>query len=145
MENPRFFRRDERALATVQRRLAKETKGTPEFRHRKRAINHIHQRIANRRRDFAHKQARKLVNTYQLIAFEDLDIADMQDGNGHSMNKSIGDVAWNRFVQFATSKARPKGTRAGRSVVLVDPRNTTKACSSCGEIVPKALSVGGNG
>jgi putative transposase len=137
VDNPRFFRKDEAALVAVHRRLSKETKGTPEYRYRKRAINHVHKRIANRRRDFAHKESRKLVNEYQMIAFEDLDITDMQDGNNRGMNKSIGDVAWNQFVQFTASKAED----AGRSIVLVDPRNTTKACSKCGEIVPKRLSV----
>ena len=137
IDNPRFFRQDEKALAKAQRRLSKETKGTPQSRKRKRVINHIHQRIANRRRDFAHKESRKLVNEYQLVAFEKLDIIDMKDGSHRGLNKSIGDVAWNQFVQFTTSKAE----EAGRSVVLVDPRNTTKACSGCGEIVPKSLSV----
>ena len=139
--NPRFFRKDEQALATVQRRLSKATKGTPEYRHRKRAINHIHQRIANRRRNFAHQESRKLINQYQLIAFEDLNITDMMAPRGYpnhrGMNKSIGDVAWNQFVQCCSSKAED----AGRTVVLVDPRNTTKMCSRCGEIVPKKLSV----
>ena len=136
IDNPRFFRKDEDALVAVQRRLSKETKGTPEFHRRKRALNHIHQRISNRRNNFAHQESRKLVNEYQLIAFEDLNITDMMDGNHRGMNKSIGDVAWNQFVQVTTSKAEG----AGRRVVLVDPRNTTKMCSRCGEIVPKKLS-----
>ena len=139
--NPRFFRKDEQALATVQRRLSKEEKGGcpqgAEYRHCKRAINHIHQRIANRRRNFAHQESRKLIYHYQLIAFEDLNITDMMNGNFSGMNKSIGDVAWNQFVQCCSSKAED----AGRTVVLVDPRNTTKMCSRCGEIVPKKLSV----
>jgi putative transposase len=137
IDNPRFFRQDEKALAKAQRRLSKETKGMPQYRKRKRVINHIHQRIANRRRDFAHKESRKLVNDYQLVAFEKLDIIDIKNGSHRSMNKSIGDAAWHQFVQFTTSKAED----AGRSVVLVDPRNTTKACSGCGEMVPKSLSV----
>ncbi len=141
IDNPRFFRKDEAALALVQRRLAKETKGTPQYRHRKRAINHVHQRIANRRKDFAHKLSRKLINEYQLIAFEDLNITGMMAPRGYpnhrGMNKSIGDVAWHQFVQYATYKAE----EADRGVVLVDPRNTTKLCSRCGEIVPKKLSV----
>lgn len=136
IDNPRFFRQDEKALAKAQRRLSKETKRTPQYRRRKRVINHIHQRIANRRRDFAHKESRKLVNQYQLVAFENLNIIDMKDGSHRGLNKSIGDVAWHQFVQFTTSKAE----EAGRRVVLVDPRNTTKACSGCGEIVPKKLS-----
>jgi putative transposase len=70
-----------------------------------------------------------------------LNIIDLQDGNHRGMNKSIGDVAWHQFVQFTARKARLRGNRAGRSVVLVAPRNTTKTGSHCGELVPKPLSV----
>jgi putative transposase len=116
IDNPRFFRKDENALAKAQRRLSQETKGTPPYLKRKRVINHIHQRIANRRRDFAHKASRQLVNEYQLVAFENLDIIDMKAPRGHpnhrGMNKSIGDIAWYQFVQFTTSKiAQPSCLR----------------------------------
>jgi putative transposase len=136
IENPRFFRKDEKALAKAQRRLSKCEKGTPEYRKHKRVIQHIHQRIANRRSDFAHKLSRRLVNEFQIVAFEDLDIQDMQDGNWRSMNKSISDAAWGQLVQYTAYKAE----WAGRSMVKVDPRNTTQMCSGCGEIVKKDLS-----
>lgn len=135
--NPRFFRRDEKALVKAQRKLSKSEKGTPERRKRKRAVQHIHQRIANCRRDFAHQQARKLVNTYQLIVFEDLDIQGLQNGGHRGLNKSIADAAWHQLVTITTSKAEG----AGRRVLLVDPRNTTQLCSGCGEVVRKGLSV----
>jgi len=135
--NPRFFRKDEKALAKAQRKLSKCEKGTPEHTRCKRVIQHIHQRIANRRADFAHKLSRRLVDEFQIVVFEDLNIQDMQDGNWRSMNKSISDAAWGQLVQYTTYKA----AWAGRSCVLVDPRNTTKMCSRCGQIVEKALSV----
>ena len=135
--NPRFFREDERALAKAQRCLSACEKGTPEYRKRKRVVQHIHKRIANRRRDFAHQVSRELVNRFQLIAFEDLDIQDMQNGNHRGMNKSIADVAWGRLVQYTSFKAE----EAGRTVARVDPRQTTQMCSGCGEIVSKDLSV----
>lgn len=135
-ENPRFFRSEEKALAKAQRRLSQYEKGTVEFRKHKRVVRHIHQRIVNQRRDFSHKLSRRLVDTFQVIALENLDIKDMQDGNFRGMNKSIGDAAWNQLVQHISYKAE----KAGRNVVLVDPCNTTKACSDCGEIVPKRLS-----
>ncbi len=137
IENPRFFREAERSLAIAQRRLSKEISGTSKYRQRKRIVTHAYRGIANRRWDFAHKVARKLIDQYQLIAFEKLDVIGMMDGNFPGMNKSIADAAWNQVVQFATYKAED----AGRGVVLVDPRNTTKACSRCGEIVPKPLSM----
>ena len=135
--NPRFFRRDEKTLAKAQRRLSKYTKDTPEYRKQKRVIQHIHQRIANRRKDFAHKLSRCLVNDFQIIAFEDLDIRDMQNGNWRSMNKNISDAAWRQFRQYTAYKAE----YAGRTCVAVDPRNTTQMCSGCSQIVPKGLAV----
>lgn len=135
--NPRFFRRGEKSLARAQRRLSKREKGTPEYRKSKRVVQHVHQRIANRRKDFAHKLSRKLVNEYQIIAFEDLDIQQMQENNWRGLNKSIGDAAWGQLTRYTIYKAE----YAGRECVLVDPRGTTQECSSCGEIVPKDLSV----
>ena len=137
IENPRFFKRDQAALAKAQRRLSSDAKGTPQRRKHKRVVQHIHARVANRRYDFAHQTARRLVNEYQMLAFEKLQIQEMQDGNFRSMNRSIADVAWSQFTQCCSSKAE----EAGRTIVLVDPRGTTQMCSGCGTTVPKDLSV----
>lgn len=135
--NPRFFRQGEKTIAKAQRRLSKCKKGSPEYHERKRVIQHIHQRITNRRKDFAHKLSRQLVNDFQIIAFEKLDIQRMQENNWRSMNKSISDAAWGQLIRFTTEKAE----WAARSVVLVNPCNTTQICSNCGKIVRKDLSV----
>jgi putative transposase len=52
------------------------------------------------------------------------------------MRNSILDVAWSQFISMTDTKAE----EAGRRVVLVNPRNTSKLCSSCGELVQKRLS-----
>jgi putative transposase len=135
--NPRFFRQDERALAKAQRRLSECEKGTAEYRKRRRVVQHIHQRIANRRNDFAHQLSRRLADTFQLVVFEGLDIRDMQKNGYRSLRKSISDAAWNQLVQYTRYKAE----KAGRACVRVDPRGTTQECFACGEVVPKDLSV----
>lgn len=135
--NPRFFRQEEKALAKAQRKLSGAEKGTPERVKRRKVVARIHERIANKRRDFAHKLSRRLVNEFQVIAFERLEIQEMQNGNWHSINKSIGDAAWHQLRQFTSSKAE----EAGRSVAEVEPRGTTQRCSRCGAWVPKDLSV----
>src|SRR5204862_1713403 len=94
----------------------------------------IHERIGNRRSDFAHKQSRELVNTYQVIVFEDL--APLEMGRSKGMRKSIMDVTWTQFISMTIGKA----AEAGRTVILVNPRNTSKMCSHCGELVEKKLS-----
>lgn len=134
--NPRFFRKDEKELAKAQRKLSKAEKGAPERKKAKKVVSQIHERITNKRTDFAHQLSRKIVNAYQLIAFEKLNIKGMRENGFRGIRKSIGDVAWNQFMQFTAYKAE----EAGRSVVFVDPRNTSKRCSRCGQIVEKKLS-----
>jgi putative transposase len=137
IDNPRFFRRDEKALRKAQRKLSAQEQGTPARAKARRVVQHIHQRITNRRTDFAHKASRKLVNRYQVIVCEELDIRDMQ-ANGHrSRNKSIADAAWGQFLQYTSAKA----AEAGRTLLKVFPRGTTQDCSGCGATVPKGLSV----
>lgn len=135
IDNPRFFRKEQKALAKAQRRLNK-SKGQPKFR---KVVSRVHERIANKRSDFAHKLSRQLVNTYGVIVFEKLDIKGMMSQHtvvfGNKLNKSIADVAWHQFAQFVSYKAAD----AGRIFLQVDPRNTSKRCSRCSSIVPKEL------
>lgn len=135
IDNPRFFRRDEKELAKAQRKLSKAEKGTPERAKRRKAVQHIHQRIANRRRNFAHQKSRELVNTFGFMAFEDLQIRNMLQN--HRLAKSISDAAWRQLIRYTTYKAE----NAGRVVVLVEPSNTSQRCSGCGELVEKALDM----
>ena len=134
IENPRFFRSDEKILAKAQRKLSKAKMGTPERKKARKVVTHIHERIANRRLNFAHQISRKLVDRYGMIAFEDLNIKTMQ--KNHHLAKSIADVAWNMFVSITQNKAE----EAGSCVILVDPRNTSQRCSRCEMLVAKTLS-----
>ena len=137
IDNPHFYRRDEADLKRVQQRkdAAKNAQNWPENAKQKGILARIHERIANRRADFAHKRSRELVDTYHVIVFEDL--APLELGKSRGMRKSILDVAWTQFISMTVAKA----VEAGRRVILVNPRNTTKMCSSCGELGPKTLSV----
>src|SRR5262249_6618170 len=141
IDNPRFYRRDEADLKRVQKLkdAAKNAQKWDENRHCKKALAHIHERIANRRSDFAHKRSRELVNAYQVIAFEELEPQQMGARRGRGMRKSIMDVAWSQFINMTVGKA----AEAGRSVMLVSPRNTSRMCSNpnCGRLVEKDLSV----
>ncbi len=135
IDNPRFFRHAEQGLAQVQRLLSRAEKGTPERAKRRKAVQHVHQRIANRRKDFAHKVSRELVNSFGMISFENLTIRNMLQN--HRLAKSISDAAWKQLITYTTYKAE----NAGRRVVSVDPRNTSRMCSGCGTLVEKSLSV----
>lgn len=133
--NPRFFRKDEKELARVQRKLSKTKKGTLEWKKHRKTIEHIHQRITNRRQDFAHKLSRQLINEYGIIAFEKLNVKGMLQN--HYLSKSISDAAWNKLIRFVIYKAK----ETGRNVALVNPNGTSQRCSKCGTVIKKSLSV----
>ena len=133
----RWMKQDEADIARLQRKKERFAKGSAERRRVVHALCHAYERAANRRRNFAHQESRKLVNQYQFIAFEDLDIQAIQVNGSKTISRGIADVAWGQFVQFTAYKA----ANAGRTVVLVNPRGTTQMCSGCGAIVPKDLSV----
>jgi putative transposase len=110
-------------------------KGTPERKRSLMIVSKIHEKIANRRSDFAHKLSRDLVNRFGTIVFEDLNTKEMV--KNRYLSKSINDVAWNQLVQMTQNKAEEAGSR----VILVDPYNTSQICSGCSKIVKKELNV----
>jgi putative transposase len=147
--NPRFYRKEEKALAKAERKFDK-VKNKHKSKARKKAkkvVRRVHERIKNRRHDFIHQTARRLVNRFSLIAVEELQIDNMMATpqakpdpenagqflpNGAAaksgLNKSIGDAGWGMFRYVLTYKAE----RAGRVVVNINPAFTSQDCSGCG-------------
>jgi len=167
IENPRFFRRDEKALAKAQRKFNRVKhkhrtnseagcRKSQARRKAKKVVSRIHERIACRRHDFVHQTARRLVNRFGVIGVESLSVENMMASpkakpdpenpgqflpNGASakagLNKSIADASWSMFRNVLTMKAE----RAFRLVVAVPPHYTSAMCSGCGNIAKKTLSV----
>jgi len=133
--NPRFFSEEEKELVRVQRKLSKALKGSPERKKAIKVVELVHERISDRRNDFANQVSRKLADQYGVIVFEDLDIKNML--HNHCLAKSISDVAWGMLVKATAGKA----AYAGSKVVLVDSKYTSQMCSRCGLIVEKDLSL----
>jgi len=135
IENPRFFRQTEAKLKQAQRRLSRKKKRSGHYRRQSRKVAGLHRKIANQRKDFLHKLLRKLVNRFDIICFENLNVAGMLK-NEH-LAKSISDASWAMFLAMLVYKAG----YAGKQAVNVNPRGTSQACSRCHTRVPKALSV----
>lgn len=136
VKNPRTFKTYATRLAKASQRRELKPKGSSERKKTRIIESKIHERIANVRKDFAHKTSLAIVQKYDLIALEKLDTKEMLESGTQAMSRSIADVAWSQFVQFTQYKA----ASAGKRVILVDPTNTTKECSRCGVLVPKDLS-----
>jgi len=135
IDNPRWFRNSEIKLARQQRWLSRKKKDSNNRKKQKKIVAKIHCKIRSQRNDFTHKLSRRLVDKYELIAYEDLAVKNMV--KNRYLAKSISDVAWNGFCQ----KLLYKTDECGKYALPVSPRNTSQICSGCGEIVHKALWV----
>ena len=134
IDNPRWLRESLADLRVAQRRLSRRTKGSNRRRKAAQDVARIHEHIANQRRDFWHKVTRWLVDTYGLVAIENLTL-DFMTHNPH-LSLSAHDAALGLFRDLLTYKAESAGTE----VVAVNPPYTAQVCSGCGQIVVKPLS-----
>ena len=134
ISNHRTTNSYEKKLAKIQRKLSRMKKGSNNRKKQKNKVQNVHRKIRNVRNDYLHKQSTKLVNEWDLIVLEDLQVKNMI--KNHKLAKSIADVSWNTF----TSMIKYKAEWAGKEVIFVNPRNTSKTCSVCGHIQDIPLS-----
>ena len=152
--NPRHYRKAEHEVKKANQRVSRRKKGSKRW---KKAVGWCakkHQHVRRQRRDFHHKTVSALIRHYDTIYCEAIQPANMSrrptpkpDGTGgylHNganrktgLNKSILDAGWSQFLRILTFKA----ACAGKRVEAVNPAYTSQACSGCGEIVQKSLSV----
>ena len=131
ISNPRFFKTSQVRLAKAQCKLSKlkeVNNKSQEYKRQKKIVARIHERIKNQRDNFIHQESRKVINSYDLIVVEDLNINKMkEDGKYPSIAKGIADVAWRDFL----NKLDYKAENAGRKVIKINPAYTSQTCSQC--------------
>jgi putative transposase len=128
VENPCWYREEQKKLRVLQRRVSRRKKGGRNRRKAVKALQRQHERIKNRRKDYINKLAHRLIVENDRIALEDLRIRNMVH-NRH-LSKSILDAGWNYLAERLVAKA----AEAGRTVCFVEPAYTSKTCSACGGI-----------
>ena len=134
------FKQEQEKLAKLQRKLARQKKGSRNSK-TKRKIARLHRYIADSRRDFLHKISTKIAKNHSIIYVEDLKVSNMSasaSGTKESpgknvrqksgLNRSILDQGWYGFFQMLSYKLEQRGGK----LIKVDPRNTSRTCPRCG-------------
>ncbi|BAY63681.1 transposase [Calothrix brevissima NIES-22] len=133
--NPRFYRTGEKRLKFRQRRVQSKKRASI---NRKKAINklgRVHLKISRQREEHAKRIARCVIQSHDLVAYEDLRIKNLV--KNHCLAKSINDAGWYQFRKWLEYF----GVKFGRITVAVNPAYTSLECSNCGAIVKKSLST----
>jgi putative transposase len=135
VENPKFLRIGEKVLKRSQRCISRRVKGSKNRGKARQILGKRHLKISRQRKDHAVKLARCVVQSNDLIAYEDLRIKNMV--KNHCLAKSINDASWYQFRVWIEYFAKV----FMRVTVAVNPQYTSSDCSSCGEVVKKTLST----
>jgi putative transposase len=135
VENPKFLRIGEKVLKRSQRRVSRKVKGSKNRGKARQVLGKRHLKISRKRKDHAIKLARCVVQSNDLIAYEDLRIKNLV--KNHCLAKSINDASWYQFRVWLEYF----GKVFKRVTVAVNPQYTSQECSSCGEVVKKTLST----
>ncbi|WP_224276612.1 RNA-guided endonuclease TnpB family protein [Streptomyces sp. LS1784] len=149
---PRHGRKAAANLEAAQQALTRCKRGSKRRRKAVETVARLHRKVRRQRLDHAHKTALGLVRAHDLIAHEDLRIRNMVKApaprpdpdrpgsflpNGAAakagLNRSINDAGWGVFLTILHAKAES----AGREVIAVDPRNTSRTCPACGHVSAK--------
>jgi len=131
---PQFARKSEKRRKLLNKALSrKRKKGTKRRQKAGKRLSKHYQKVARQRRDFHFKTAKWLLDKYDIIAHEDLNIIGLAKTR---LSKSILDAGWGEFVEIVTCKAES----AGKMTVAVNPNGTTQNCSGCGLKVSKTLA-----
>jgi len=140
VENPRFLRKAEKAINRANRKKSKKfVKGKkPQSHNYHKARNRYarkHLRVSRQRQEFAKSVAYCVIQSNDLVAYEDLNVKGMV--KNRKLTKSISDAGWTIFRQWLEYF----GYKYGKITVAVSPHNTSQDCSNCGQKVQKSLST----
>ena len=133
--NPKFYRTGEKRLKFRQRRVSRKKKGSA---NRKKAINklgRVHLKISRQREEHAKRVARCVIQSNDLVAYEDLRIKNLV--KNHCLSLSINDAGWYQFRKWLEYF----GVKFSKVTVAVTPAYTSQECSNCGTLVKKSLSM----
>ena len=128
-EEAGFFRKNEKRLAREQRKLSRCVRGSHNYELQKKKVARCHEKIRNQRRDYLHKLSRKIADSFDAVAVEDIDMKAM--GQCLHFGKSVQDNGYGMFREMLDYKLAWKG----KKMVKVDRFfPSSKKCCKCGRV-----------
>ena len=126
-DNPRYRRKSQARLKRLKRAVSRKQKNSHNRKKAQLRVSKMEKRIRCKRTDYFHKLSKRLIDDYDIICIEDLNVKAMQQWNG----RMIEDNGFGILRQMLQAKAEIYGNQ----VVVVDRYYpSSKTCSNCGAI-----------
>jgi putative transposase len=130
---PQFARKAGQVKKRLNKSVSRKKKGSNRRGKAVKRLSRPHQEVARQGKDFHYKTAQPLLDRYDLIGFEDLNVKGWAKTR---FAKSILDAGGSEFLAIVACKAQS----AGKMTIAVHPNGATQNCSSCGTRIPKTMA-----
>lgn len=127
VENPKTLAKHEKRLKRLQRSLSRKQRGSKNREKARKRLAIEHEKVANIRNDFQHKETYRLANENQVVCVEDLNVKGMM--KNHRLARAISDAAWSEFYRKLEYKLEDRG-----GILVKVPRTypSSQLCFNCG-------------
>lgn len=125
---PRWLQSSHEKLARIQRRLCRMQPGSRNYQQTVQKYRLLHEHIVNQRRDFLHKESRRIANEWDAVC--------MRGDSLPAISRKLkdGEMLGTGFGLFR-ELLRYKLERQGKQLLLVDRFTpTTRTCAACGYV-----------
>lgn len=125
---PHWLRQSQDKAAAIQRKLSRLRPGSRNYQELVQRYRLLHEHIANQRRDFLHKESRRIANAWDAVCIREDSIRAISEELGGS---GVLDSGFRMFREML----RYKLERQGKQLLEVDRfAPTTRVCSVCGAV-----------
>ncbi len=126
INNPKFLNKNQIKLRRMQQHFSRKQKGSNRKNKCRLKIAKLHHKITNQRDWFLHNYSTSLINNYDTIFIEDLNVSGML--KNHCLAGAISDVSWSKFTSMLSYKAE----WYGKDVVKVSRFFASSKTCECG-------------
>lgn len=128
IENNKFLIKVLKELRVEQRSLSRKKIGSNRRQAQKLKVAKLYEKVTNQRKDFLHKLSTQIINEYDSVAIENLNVAGMI--KNPKLAKHIADVSWSTFVEMLKYKSEWQG----KNILQIGRFEPSSKMCSCGKI-----------
>ena len=132
---PQWLKQSQEKLIKVQRKLSRMKPGSRNYQQTVHKFRKLHEHIANQRRDFIHKESRRIANAWDAVCVRGDELNEL---NRITTRRNMLDFGFGAFRECLHYKL----ARKGKQLFVVDRYfPSTRTCFKCGYVTPEGIPL----
>ena len=131
---PRWLSQSREKLVRLQRQLNRMVPGSRNYQEAVQKYRLLHEHIANQRKDFIHKESRRIANAWDAVCVREDDLRDLA---GIAVQENPAGIGFGAFRECLRYKLAHQGKQL---LVVYLSFPSTRLCGQCGRVSAEGIS-----